>query len=234
MKEINLKDFFADLRFDKSVYKYVCDAGVLQQSVSAITSRYYNDVDFDAIAVYLDKKNKLPEGTTKKIWDLKKNESIARGNRLHFYMSLYPFYRHLEPSTDMEKAIKNFFDSLPSYIVPVLTEYTMYHKQCMYVGTVDLIMQNTKNGKYIIADIKTNDALFKNYRGNTLKHPFDFMLDNNYSKYIIQLSLYKMLLEQVDGVEVDELWLVWVKQDGTYQIYKVPDVTQILKKDLQC
>ena len=59
----------------------------------------------------------------------------------------------------------------------------------MFGGTADIILYNTKTNKYIIADYKTNEDLFKNFKGKKLNGVFSKHLENGYNKYQIQFSL---------------------------------------------
>ena len=228
-----IKSFTKSLKFDKNLRKWKAGDTVLDTSVSKLLSTFTEAVDFDNLAYYLDSKRGLPQGTTKKLWGTKRQLSVAKGNKTHLFMQLYPFYK-IEPDTEMEKAVKSFFDTLPTYYHTLFTELPIFHEKCLFIGTIDIVIKNSKTGRYVIVDIKTNDDLFKNYKGKKLLHPFEFMLDMPYSKYIIQLTLYKAMLEQIEGVEVEEMWIVQVKQDGTYVKYVVPDVKDTLKVIMPC
>ena len=78
----------------------------------------------------------------------------------------------------------------------------MYHKEYLFGGTLDLLLYDTIQEGYIIGDYKTNKDLFKNYRGQTLKDEFSFLLQNSFNIYQLQLSLYQILLEQLSDIKV--------------------------------
>ena len=90
---------------------------------------------------------------------------------------------------------------------------------------------DTKTQSYIIADYKTNKDLLKNYKGKTMIGPFSHLLDNPLNHYVIQLSYYQLLLEQV-GVKVSKRVIIWLGLDGNYQLFNTEDVTDILKQQL--
>jgi hypothetical protein len=102
----------------------------------------------------------------------------------------------------------------------------------MYAGTADIILYNTKTDKYIIGDYKTNKDLFKNYKGKKMLLPFNGLLDCPLSKYKLQASYYQILLEQMEGVEVEERWVIHLLPDGTYKVHKPEDLTDKLKQEL--
>lgn len=58
----------------------------------------------------------------------------------HLFGELYPFNRDLEPKSGFEKAIVKFWNDLPDFIIPVIMECRMYHKELMYAGTLDILL----------------------------------------------------------------------------------------------
>jgi hypothetical protein len=104
-----------------------------------------------------------------------------------------------------------------------------------YCGTLDMLFAGRgKDGKIrpFIMDYKTNKDLYNDYNRNYQKMmlpPFDFMVDEPYSHYTIQLSLYSWCLEQL-GYEMTHRIIVWLKEDGTYEKLPVDNVIPILKQ----
>jgi hypothetical protein len=92
-------------------------------------------------------------------------------------------------------------------------------------------LYNTLTGKFILADYKTNRDLFKNFASKKLLYPFNFLLDNPYNKYQLQLSSYQILFELV-GYEVESRRIIWIKPDGNYEMFKTVDYTERLKQYL--
>lgn len=82
-------------------------------------------------------------------------------------------------------------------------------------------------GYNFIVTHNTNQDLFKNYKGKKMLKPFNNLLDNPYNKYQLQLSLYQILFEQT-GYEIESRALVWIKPNGTYEVYKTEDYTKQL------
>jgi len=219
---------FSNVRYDKDKHLYVAGDLELGESVSKVVNRYIPYTDFDAIAESMDKKYDLPEGTTKKLWDLKAKASIAKGNLLHFFASIYPFRPNLRAKSDLEKHFKKFADSFYTMHVPIATELHVYHKDKLIHGKIDNLSKNIATGNYALFDLKTNEDLFKNFDGMRMKAPFDVFLNNNFGKYAIQLNLYKSMIEQA-GVKVDELFILWITEEG-YKIVDVPDIKELIDK----
>ena len=71
----------------------------------------------------------------------------------------------------------------------------MFHKTKLYAGTPDCILMNLETNNLILIDYKTNEDLFKNFKGQKLVERFSSYLDTPFNKYQIQLSYYKILLD---------------------------------------
>ena len=61
--------------------------------------------------------------------------------------------------------------------------------------------------------------------------PFDDFYEEDYGLYVIQLNLYALMLEDI-GLPVIARKIVWLKDDGTYQIVDTPEVSDILRSVL--
>jgi hypothetical protein len=221
--------YFKDLQFDEEKHLYTVGEEQLP-SVSGLIKNYVKPFPKNAA-----KKTALKEGITeaevKARWKAISDEACDRGHRVHIFGEYYPFDRSLKPQCKQEEAVKKFWDDMPEHIVPLIMEIRMYHKKCRYAGTADIVLYNRKDDSIILGDYKTNKDLFKNFRKQTLLGPFRFLLDSPINKYQLQLSYYQILLEQT-GVKVTGRKLVWLKKDGTYQMYDLEDYTEILKKEL--
>lgn len=223
-----IKNFFDSLSFDEESHTYSLEGRKLKTSVSGLVKKFVKRVDFFNIAKRIDDSKRLPKGTMKRIWKLNADFACAAGDKAHYFGEVYAFHRNIQPTDKLEEAIVAFWKSLPDHIVPAFTELTMYHKEYMFGGMADIILYNKKTGKFIIADYKTNKELFKNFNGKRLKLPFTKYLENNFNKYQLQFSFYQILFEQT-GFEIEQRLLIWLKRDGTFEMYDTEDLTEELK-----
>ena len=111
-------------------------------------------------------------------------------------------------------------------------ELRMYHKVFKFSGTADILLYDTINKCFIIADYKTNKDLFKNFAGQKMTKIFSHFLDTPFNHYQLQLSYYQILFEQI-GYKVSRRIIIWLKEDGTYEMYDTEDLTSILIKELK-
>lgn len=232
MNENKIIGFFKDLEFNEPNHIYSVNGNRIKNSVSKLIKRFVKKTNFDNIAISIDNRDSLPNGTTSMMWKLNSNVSLAIGTAAHYFGEMYPFNKILKPSNGYEEAIVKFWNDLPDHIVPVVMELKMYHKDYMFAGTGDILLYNTKTGYYIIGDYKTNKDLFKNFQGQTMKGPFTFLLDMPLNHYQLQLSFYQILFEQI-GFNVESRKVIWLKPDGEYEMYDTEDYTEVLKDYLK-
>jgi hypothetical protein len=226
-----IKEPFNKLSFEEKRHKYYVEETPIKHSVSGLIGKFYESFDAEKIAPYSAAKAGVTTEEMLRQWAEINQESRDRGHRVHNFGELYQFDRSLKPSCFQEKAIVKFWQDLPEHIIPVAAELRMYHFKYLFAGTADIILFDTKTQTYIIADYKTNKDLFKNFNNKTLLEPFSHLLDNPLNHYVIQLSFYQILLEQV-GVKISKRIIIWLGLDGNYQLFNTEDVTEILKQQL--
>lgn len=153
----------------------------------------------------------------------------------------------LIPTRKKEEAIIKFFDELPKDFHFVLNETKVYTGKNRSItdlkqdicGTFDLLYyykhptDDSKSG-LVIFDWKTNKELTKQFNienGKMLLPPFDDLVEQPKSVYSLQLSAYQLPLEDI-GLKVIGRRIVWLKDDGTYEKFSTPDLTERLRKIL--
>ena len=189
------------------------------------------------------------------LWKVKSDHACEFGTNVHAFGESMFYYMTGEPDkvleeckeqfdengphplNPQEEAIVKFWDDLPENFVPVLAETKVFNRNgTQYAGTFDILFyyveepESPKNG-LVIFDYKTNEDLYKNYRGQTLLWPFQDMLDQNASYYTLQLSLYAIPLQNI-GYKVIGRRLIWVKPDGSYEKVKIDSVSDRLRDAL--
>jgi len=222
---------FQKLTFKEKEHQYLVEDKPLQGSVSGLIKQFYETPDFDAIAPYSAAKRGITTEEIQKEWKDNNLEAITRGSRVHLFGENYPYNRSLIPSCPQEQAVVKFWSDMPEHIILVGVELRMYHFLKLFGGTADIILFDTKTQTYIIADYKTNRDLYKNFKGKTMTGPFSHLLDCPLNHYVIQLSYYQLLLEQI-GIKVSRRIVVWLDLEGQYTMIDTDDVTGILRQTL--
>ena len=230
--DIGLKDIrkeFIKLDFDEDKHVYFVDNKPLKASVSELIKKYYTPFNADEVAGRKALQTGIPKETFLQDWKAINKESIDRGHRVHTFGEYFPYRRtKMSPSCPQEEAIVKFWNELPEHIILVGVEIRMYHKTKGYAGTADILLFDTMNQTYIIADYKTNKDLFKNFMGKKMINGFEHKFDMPFSHYEIQLSHYQILLEQVMGIKVSRRIVIHLQMDGEYKMYDCEDVRHLL------
>jgi hypothetical protein len=226
-----IHNFFSTLNFEKGIHTYTVKGRKLE-SVSSIIKNYYTPFD----AVKISERKAEREGTNpvelRKQWKNTADVACDFGHNTHDFAERYPYDNSLVPSNLHETAVKKFWDELPNHIVLVNLELRMYHRLFFYAGTADVLLYDLVNNVFIIADFKTNKDLFKNFKGQKMIKQFSHLLDTPYNHYQLQLSLYQILIEQL-SYKVSRRVIIWLKPEGTYELYDTQDYTAMLINDLK-
>lgn len=231
----NIKNAFANIRFNKENHQYVYQ-GVILESSSAFRSEFENSFEsyFSAESKY--KSNLKHNPNTKKTaayyrerWDLLGQEARTRGTRVHLFSETYPDFD--EPSCDKERGVVDFFEQLNPKYVLIFQELIMFDAEFYKAGTADMIFLNTETGNLVIGDWKTNDkSVFECYKNKKLKGEFSSYKDTGYNKYSMQMSHYQYILEKCTDYKVEDRWLIWlstsskVKDNKDYSYQKINSI----------
>lgn len=139
------------------------------------------------------------------------------------------------PYSPKQEAISKYWEDAikVNEIYPLLPEVKMfmpkgnkYGIEEVFCGTADITFAYKYNGKWciLLEDYKTNASLTNDFNRNNgimMLPPFDNLVDEALSHYIIQQGLYSMMLENL-GIDVISRKLVHLKEDGTYEKVKLP------------
>ncbi len=153
----------------------------------------------------------------------------------------------LIPTRPKEEAVLKFYNELNPNLHFVLAEtkvYTGKNRELTnlkqdYCGTFDILFyykdpdDDTKSGLCIF-DFKTNKELKKDYSreyGKMLLPPFTDLYEEPLSYYTAQLSCYQIPLEDI-GLKVIARRIVWLKDDGNYELIALQNVTDRLRSVL--
>ena len=105
----------------------------------------------------------------------------------------------------------------------------MYNLDWGIAGTLDALFKTDKG--LVVGDWKTNARMKLTGGYGKLKEPFETIDDNSLTKYSLQLSLYRLML-QAKGIKTIGGFLGWVSPDGYVQTIKVLDFRDDLRKYL--
>lgn len=159
-----------------------------------------------------------------------------------------PAYNYLAPIHPKEEAIVQFMQDMPASMHLVLNETKVYsgknprkerNLQELICGTFDMLYYYDGDGDeskagFMVLDYKTNNSLYSEFNQRyhkTLLPPFDDMIEEDLSLYTIQLSLYALMLQDI-GIPIIDRRIVWLNNEGQYQLISVNDVSEYLRQCL--
>lgn len=209
------------------------------KSVSGLLKYFYEPFEtYIESEKWAAKRGMNPEWV-RAAWEGEGDIANAHGTKVHLFGENYVKHKFLGhefcpvPFCKQSLGTVQFIDDLPDYLIPVCVELQMYILEYWYAGTCDGILYNTRNGKFIIYDYKTNKALTDTFPKGLLKHinPKHGLKQDNYGKYSLQFSFYQVLMESA-GFEVQGRILVWLNEDKPkkklYKTFKTVDLTDDL------
>lgn len=153
--KVKVEKYFEGLEFDARTHTYNSRGRALS-SVSSVVKRFSEPFDADKIAGFVARKRGISKEEVLAEWEAKKNAACNRGNAAHYFGENYKTGNAgiIKPITGYDQAIIAFWDSIPDHIEPLLFELQMFSDTFGIAGTSDIILYNTKTGKFIIADYK--------------------------------------------------------------------------------
>lgn len=96
---------------------------------------------------------------------------------------------------------------------PIYSEEKIFNNEL--AGTFDLICED-KEGKYILIDWKTSKKIY--YSSNIkMKEPYQEYDDCNYNHFLLQLNLYKKILEENYEIKIDKLIVIQLTENKIYE-----------------
>lgn len=239
----NKLDFFKDPKFlfEEQSHSYSF-SGIKYDSVTTFLKRF--KVPFER--EYWIKRKAHERGVDPSVieneWSEKANTATELGTRVHKWIE--DFWSDLEPELpedpiDLARVQKflNLYEARFKKLIPLKSELRIFSKKWKLAGTVDqpFLMWDEKTEKFLflIGDWKTNkefkDDLHPKGKYKKLLHPFHDMYENSINEYSIQISMYRLIIEEELGIETHGGFLVHIGPDANAKIYPIKDFRERLK-----
>ena len=211
-------------------YSVICDMitrnkdKISKDLIKALVARdkykFCEDLKWKEIAERYAFKHNMKVEDVQAMWDKNKNEAAAMGTQVHAYMeNLWKrkHYQPVEPVGDYELVRKSgleAYNHLCRRFVPIRNEFIVYKPEWALCGTIDYLCWDRGEDCIAILDWKTNKKIDKENPFQKCIGPLEGLPDCNYIHYSAQLSTYKLLIERMTNLRVEELALVHLKRDG--------------------
>ncbi len=249
-KELTKKlSVFKDPNFvfegESHTYHY---SGVKYESVTSYIKKFKETFDKN----YWSKRKAQEMGVDVSLvlneWQTKANEANDLGTKVHKWIEDFwggnPTDLTPEDDPRLVKRVNKFLDLYEKKLknlVPLTSELKIFSKKWRLAGPIDqpFLMWDEKQQKiiFLIGDWKTN----KEFRSDDhpkgkyqrLLHPFTHLWANHLNEYSIQVSLYRLILEDEIGLETHGGFLCHIGPEGPAKIYPTKDLRDLLRLYLE-
>lgn len=199
----------ARLLFEEDVHRYTLrDTGEELLSVTSMVEECFEPFDADYWAAVKAPAMGMKPDELKELWRNKREEAASLGSEMH--SRIEAFYLGCDCGADDEayRHFKTFENS--ARLCPYRTEWRIYHEEAGVAGTLDMLAVDRHTGHYVIYDWKRSDKIVKNGRveahssfGRCACPPVAHLSDTAYAHYALQVSIYRLILSEKYGIEVE-------------------------------
>ena len=217
-------------------------------SVTSYIKRFKTPFDKE----YWSKKKAAERGVEVSVvldeWQGKADVANDLGTRVHKWIEDFCSGKDRELTEEYEPAfverIGKFMDLYEQRfknLVPLSSELKIFCRKWKLAGTIDqpFLMWDEKRNMvlFLIGDWKTNKEFRSDEhpkgRYKKLLHPFSHLWENHLNEYSIQVSLYRLMLEEEIGIESHGGFLCHIGPEGPAKIHPIKDLREPLKVYLQ-
>lgn len=209
-------------------------------SVTGFISNFKKKFDSDFWSKRKAQQLGISKDAVLKMWQDKGDTAVNLGSAVHKWIEDY--YKGLNPPlpTDpilLERVQKFLYlhEMRLHKLRPVEQEFRLFSRKWNIAGTTDALFEI--NQDYLVGDWKTNEKFTTNDhpkgKYQRLLYPFEDLWDNSHSVYSIQLSLYRLILEEEAGFTTKDAFLVWIGPEEKPKVIKAVDLRDRLYTYLQ-
>ena len=238
-------DYFRDPSFvfdhEEHSYTYISKENGLPiqyfESVSGLVSQFKKPFDAQSISKFVARSRGQTQEEVLLEWETAKVKGLTLGTTVHDWIEDYyngknppiPLCERAAYRISLFKQLKS--DKLKEF-KPIEQELRLFSRKWGIAGTLDVLFEY--KGKYYVGDWKTNKKFTsdntKNGRKSKMLYPFNDLYDNSVNGYSIQISAYRLLLEEA-GFETSGGFLIWLGPDGI-ELHKTVDLRSRIKEYL--
>ena len=230
------KLFKDNIRLEREEHKYILNTNPDLEFISVTTfiGQFFEEFNAQKIAKKLVASSPKYMGMSVEEVLATWNESAEHGTKVHEELENYILNK--DPLTEAKSIqgmnwlnkykMKSSFEVYPEVII--------YSEELKLSGTIDLLLFDKINNKYIIMDWKTSKKIdtksYRNKRG--IKPASANIEDTKFNHYALQLSLYRYLLEEYYGIEVTQHLIIHLKDNeclGLHVPYMKKNVTKMIQ-----
>mgnify|MGYP006133564711 CR=1 FL=1 len=247
LKDKNAHERDRHIRFQEQGHKYFIHGKTGFTSVTTIVHKAFEPFNADKIIDKMMASPKWPQspyfGKTKseikKTWKQNGSEAAKMGTAMHEMFEFH--YNNIRPEKieefkdTLEYEYFNSFKEDHHDLVAYRTEWNVYHEDHKVSGSIDMVAEN-EDGTLSILDWKRCKDIKRtnNFGQRCLVNGLQHIHDTNFWHYVMQLNIYKYILEKKYDKVVRDLHLVVIHPDNKSNNYEKLKVPILPERDLLC
>jgi len=224
---------FSQITFDNKTHTYKYGNQVLL-SVTSVIDRLKPPFDRDGISLRLAEKEGRDQADILKEWERSGEESRDKGTRVHAYIEdvldnkVDPTMRAVNDRVlemdAFDEAWRRMTKNLNAKVIE--KEKIVGDIDFGVAGRCDAILEF--GGLPCIFDWKTGKKFDESNPYERLLPPFDSDDNCHLNAYSIQVSMYRLIIERNTDVKMGDPYLLHLRSNGTFHLYRAKDYREKL------
>ena len=248
-----LKDSFKDFKFYEDGHYYTYKDKPVGVSVTRFIAEYENEFNQQEVAEKISIRENKPVEDILAEWKYKADFACEKGTTCHEHaQSIWSGKEYFEASfgrnddeqidfceavNKIQRQASNFYIDYADTLEHLVDELPIGSEEYDIASCVDHLFYNELTGGLVLVDYKTNSYM-SGYNKTTykkaMKVPLNHLNDDALHHYYIQLSIYKFLIEKYTGLQVEEMFIVYMSENiENYEIIEIPYLKDEVEKILE-
>ena len=241
----------ADIQFDEPTHVYTVKGsskGII--SCTKFLHEFFGHFDAKgtirkmmASPKWTESKWYKPGITAKEIeeqWNANGREASGAGTAMHLAIeqflngSEHVILPHIKETTEW-RYFMNFWREHGADLEPYRTEWEVWSEDHKLAGQIDMVYKRKSDGKFLIYDWKRSKEIKTENKFQTGLPPIQHLPDCNYWHYTLQLNVYRWFLENLYGLEIEDMYLLVLHPDNkNYKRVRLNRMDEEVEAMLNC
>jgi ATP-dependent exoDNAse (exonuclease V) beta subunit len=224
--------------FDAQKHIYTIE-GEIYTSVTTLIHKYFPEFNAELVINKMMKKENwekckyfgMTKEEIKKMWSDKCIKSCYLGTILHDRIENFYLNGCKDNNNDdiCFTQFLNFFKE--EKLIPYRTEWRVFSDDHKVAGSIDIVFEGNKKGSVKLYDWKRTQEIKTINLFENGYYPIENISNCNYEHYTLQLNIYKFILENYYGIEVEEMAIiVFCEDEKNYQKFILKNRQDDVKK----
>lgn len=210
-------------RLDSTTHTYYLNDQPMRYSVTQLISKLFPPFPAQSIAERVAAKRGIPREAVLAEW----RDTASKGTELHEDIHHYLNGIQISNVSSPFQSFLYFLDDHQHWDM-IRTEMVITNATIIpggLAGSIDAWFRDRDGDNHLVDWKRTTKDLEGLSSNKKALSPVSHLPDSNFSKYSLQLNLYKRLLFLSHGVQIHHMWIVQLNPlSPTYKKIKVPDL----------